>query len=95
MLNARVSGASEFINYSIGGSFADEKGILIGSEFMKKGLVANLGISKGKLKADINLNYNETYREGFKFSLRETFQISPLMPNLRSYQTIWIWIQKW
>lgn len=50
MLNARVSGASEFINYSIGGSFADEKGILIGSEFMKKGLVANLGISKGKLK---------------------------------------------
>lgn len=80
MLNARVSGASEFINYSIGGSFADEKGILIGSEFMKKGLVANLGISKGKLKADINLNYNETYREGFKFSLRETFQISPLIP---------------
>ncbi|MCQ0111010.1 TonB-linked outer membrane protein, SusC/RagA family [Zhouia amylolytica] len=80
MVNARVSGASENINYSIGGNYADEIGVLIGSEFTKKGLVANMGITKGKFKVNTNLNYSETYRENYKFSLRETYQISPLIP---------------
>ncbi|MFV9549958.1 SusC/RagA family TonB-linked outer membrane protein [Algibacter sp. PT7-4] len=80
MLNVRVSGASDNINYSVAGSFADEKGILIGSGFTKKGLNANVGITKGKLKITTNLNYNETKREDYKFSIRETYFISPLIP---------------
>ena len=80
VLNVRISGASENVNYSVAGNYADEKGVLIGSKFSKKGINANLGITKGKLKVNTNLNYSETYREDYKFSLRETYFISPLIP---------------
>ncbi len=80
LLNARITGGSEHINYSIGGNFADEKGILIGSSFTKKGLTLNLGTSKGKFKISTGLNYSETRRENHKFSIRETYFISPLIP---------------
>lgn len=81
-LNLRVSGASDNINYSVSGNYADEKGLLIGSSFTKKGINANINSTKGKLKINSNLNYSEIYREGHKFSLRETYFISPLIPVL-------------
>ena len=80
LLNVRMSGASENVNYSAGSSYADETGLLIGSMFTKKGVYANLGFTKDKFKINTSLNYSETYRENQKFSLRETFQISPLIP---------------
>ncbi|MEO8773565.1 MAG: TonB-dependent receptor [Gelidibacter sp.] len=82
LLNVRVSGASDNINYSVAGSYADEKGVLIGSGFAKKGINANVGMTKGKLKINTSLNYTETDQEDFKFSLRETYFISPLIPVL-------------
>ncbi|CAM1334737.1 SusC/RagA family TonB-linked outer membrane protein [Tenacibaculum aestuariivivum] len=80
LLNVRMSGASDNFNYSVGASHADEKGVLIGSMFTKKGVYANVGFTKDKFKVNTSLNYSETYRENEKFSLRETFQISPLIP---------------
>ena len=80
LLNVRVSGATDNINYSVSGNFADEMGLLIGSDFTKKGISANLGVKKGKLKINTNLNYTETDKETYKFSLRETYNISPLIP---------------
>lgn len=80
LLNVRVSGASDNINYSVAGSYADDKGILIGSGFDKKGINANMGMTKGKLKINTSLNYTETNQEEYKFSLRETYFISPLIP---------------
>ncbi|MBJ7881047.1 SusC/RagA family TonB-linked outer membrane protein [Gelidibacter salicanalis] len=82
LLNVRVSGASDNINYSVAGSYADEKGILIGSGFSKKGINANIASTKGKLKINTSLNYSETKQEDYKFSLRETYFISPLIPVL-------------
>ena len=82
LLDIRVSGASDNINYSVAGSYADEKGILIGSGFSKKGINANISSTKGKLKINTSLNYSETNREDHKFSLRETYFISPLIPVL-------------
>lgn len=80
LVNVRVSGATDHVNYSVGGNYADEKGVLIGSEFNKKGIFSNIGMTKGRLTFDTSLNYSETYREGHKFSLRETYYISPLIP---------------
>ncbi len=80
LLNARITGGTENLNYSIGGNFADEKGVLIGSSFTKKGLNLNLGTSKGKFKIGAAINYTETRREEHKFSIRETYFISPLIP---------------
>lgn len=82
LLNVRVSGASDNINYSVAGSYADEKGILIGSGFSKKGINANISSTKGKLKITSSLNYSETNQEEHKFSLRETYFISPLISVL-------------
>lgn len=77
--NVRVSGGAENVTYSIAGNLAEEEGILIGSEFSKKGIASNLDITLGKLKVTTNLNYSETYREDHKFSVRETYFISPLI----------------
>ena len=82
LLNIRVSGASDNINYSVAGNYADEKGVLIGSGFSKKGINANIASTKGKLKINTSLNYSETNQEDYKFSLRETYFISPLIPVL-------------
>ncbi len=82
LLNARVSGASEKLNFTLGGNFADEKGVLIGSEFTKRGLFANATFTDERLQVTGAFNYSETYRENYKFSLRETYQISPLIPIL-------------
>jgi len=82
LVNVRMSGASGNFNYSTGASSANETGLLIGSMFTKKGVYSNLGFTKDKLKINTSLNYSETYRESQQFSLRETFQISPLIPVL-------------
>lgn len=78
--NVRISGGGTNINYSIGGNYADEIGLLIGSSFTKKGVNSQINLEKGKLKVFTNLNYSETYREDHKFSIRETYFISPLIP---------------
>ncbi|CAL2102087.1 SusC/RagA family TonB-dependent receptor precursor [Tenacibaculum sp. 190130A14a] len=80
LLNARVSGASENLNYSFGGNYADEQGLLIGSSFLKKGFFVNGTLKSDKLTLSANINYTETKRNPYKFSLGETFRISPLIP---------------
>jgi TonB-linked SusC/RagA family outer membrane protein len=80
LMSVRVSGASDNVNYSVGGNYANEKGLLIGSEFSKKGIFSNVGINKGKFSVNTNLNYSETNQEAYKFSIRETYFISPLIP---------------
>jgi len=79
LVNIRISGATDYVNYSVGGNYADEAGVLIGSEFNKKGINTRLDVNKGKFKINTSLNYSETYREEYKFSLRETYFISPLI----------------
>ncbi|PTX43543.1 TonB-linked SusC/RagA family outer membrane protein [Christiangramia gaetbulicola] len=80
--NIRISGGSKNINYSVGGNYAEETGLLIGSGFTKKGVNSQINLEKGKLNVSTNLNYSETYREEHKFSIRETYFISPLIPVL-------------
>lgn len=78
--NIRISGGGKHVNYSVGGNYADEIGLLIGSNFKKKGINSQINMDKGKLKVSSNLNYSETHREDHKFSIRETYFISPLIP---------------
>jgi len=78
--SVRISGGGKNINYSISGNYADELGLLIGSAFTKKGVNSQVNLEKGKLKVSTNLNYSETYKEDEKFSIRETYFISPLIP---------------
>ena len=78
--SVRVSGAGEFIDYSINASSAKEEGIILGSDFNKKTIGINLGVKKGKFTMRNNLTYAETRREFYKFDLKEAYHISPLIP---------------
>ncbi|MDD7914845.1 SusC/RagA family TonB-linked outer membrane protein [Polaribacter ponticola] len=77
--SVRISGASENVNYSLAANNVSEEGIVLGSDFGKKSLNLNLGFTKGKFSLNGGVTYAETIREGYKFSLRDTYHISPLI----------------
>jgi TonB-linked SusC/RagA family outer membrane protein len=78
--SVRVSGASENVNYSLAANKVSEEGIVLGSDFGKKSLNLNMGFTKGKFSLKGGVTYAETTREGYKFSLRDAYHISPLIP---------------
>lgn len=78
--SVRLSGATDYVNYSLAGNLAKEDGIILGSDFEKKNINLNLGVKKGRFKFQGNVTYAETRRQGYRFSLRDTYHISPLIP---------------
>lgn len=80
--NLRISGGNELAHYSISGSFIDEDGTFIGSEYQKNNLLVNTGMTKGRLTVDLSAGYTEDYYEEVKFSIREVYELSPLIPVL-------------
>lgn len=78
--NARVSGGNELGSYSLSGGYADEEGTVLGSGFEKYNFRSRTTIKKGRFEFDGNVAYNETKREAYSLSLRETYHISPLIP---------------
>lgn len=77
--NLSINGGNENGYYGLSGSWNDEEGTLIGSEYLKKTLRAKLGMTKGRLKVDGNISYAETTSESAKFSLRDTYKLTPLI----------------
>lgn len=78
--SVRISGASENVTYSLAANNVSEEGIVLGSDFGKKSLNLNIGFTKGKFTLNGGVTYAETNREGYKFSLRDAYHISPLIP---------------
>ena len=76
----RVSGASDNVNYSLAANKVSEEGIILGSDFGKKSINLNLGFTKGRFKLNGGVTYAETKRQGYKFSLRDVYHTSPLIP---------------
>ncbi len=77
--NLSINGGNDMGYYGISGSWNDEEGTLIGSSYLKKTLRAKLGMEKGRLKVDANISYAETNSENAKFSLRDTYNLTPLI----------------
>ncbi|NOU60379.1 SusC/RagA family TonB-linked outer membrane protein [Marinifilum caeruleilacunae] len=77
--NLSINGGNELGYYGISGSWNDEEGSLMGSEYLKKTLRAKLGMEKGRLKVDANISYAETNSKSAKFSLRDTYNLTPLI----------------
>lgn len=78
--SVRFSGATDEVNYSLAGNIADEEGVILGSDFNKKNIALNLGFNKGKFSFQGNITYAETKRQGYRFSLRNTYHLTPLVP---------------
>ncbi|WP_372641539.1 SusC/RagA family TonB-linked outer membrane protein [Ancylomarina sp.] len=77
--NLSINGGSDLGYYGISGSWNDEEGTLIGSDYLKKTLRAKLGMKKGRLSVDANISYAETNSEATKFSLSDTYKLTPLI----------------
>jgi TonB-linked SusC/RagA family outer membrane protein len=75
-----ISGGNEIASYALSGQFSDEKGTLIGSRFNKSLIKARTNITKGRLSVDGSISYIESKKDYYKFSLRETYLISPMIP---------------
>lgn len=80
--NLRISGGTGMAHYSLSGSFIDEQGVFIGSEYKKNNLLVNTGMQKGRLTVDFSAGYTEDYYENVKFSIREVYELSPLISVL-------------
>ena len=78
--NVRISGGNELATYAVSGQFMNDKGTVIGSGYKKNQIKARTGIKKGFLSLDASFTYIESKNEPYKFSLRETYLISPLTP---------------
>lgn len=78
----RVSGAGDYGHFSVSGNFTDEEGIVLGSDYIRNSLRANMGTTKGRLTLNTSLSYTETKDHPYQLSLRETYHISPLVPVL-------------
>ncbi|BAX79298.1 hypothetical protein ALGA_0911 [Labilibaculum antarcticum] len=74
-----INGGNDLGYYGISGSWNDEEGTLIGSEYLKKTLRAKLGMKKGRLNVDANISYAETTNQDMKFSLSDTYKLTPLI----------------
>ncbi|RZT95482.1 TonB-linked SusC/RagA family outer membrane protein [Ancylomarina subtilis] len=77
--NLSINGGNDLGYYGISGSWNDEEGTLIGSDYLKKTLRAKLGMTKGRLSVDATISYAETNSEGQKFSLSDTYKLTPLI----------------
>ncbi|MDQ2178714.1 TonB-dependent receptor [Marinifilum sp. D714] len=87
--NVNINGGNELGYYGLSGSWNDEEGSLIGTEYLKKTLRAKLGMKKGILKVDGNISYAETNYNSvgtdlnsssqLRYSLSDTYKLTPLI----------------
>ena len=75
-----VRGGSDVAQYSISYNHVDEKGIFLGNRFKQDNARAKLRLSKYIFDVDANIAFKVTDSQGTKFSLKEMYMISPLVP---------------
>ncbi len=75
-----VRGGSDITQYSISYNHVDEKGIFLGNNFKQDNARAKLRLSKYIFDIDANLAFKVNDYKGTKFSLKEMYMISPLVP---------------
>ncbi|OHX64119.1 SusC/RagA family TonB-linked outer membrane protein [Flammeovirga pacifica] len=59
----RLSGGSDNLTYSVVGTLFDQQGIQISSAYQRKTLRANTTFEKNKLKVQVNLGYQNSYKD--------------------------------
>jgi TonB-linked SusC/RagA family outer membrane protein len=87
--NVNINGGNELGYYGLSGSWNDEEGALIGTDYLKKTLRAKLGMEKGILKIDGNISYAETNYKSvgtdlnsssqLRYSISDTYKLTPLI----------------
>ncbi|MBO9729558.1 MAG: TonB-dependent receptor [Chitinophaga sp.] len=82
--NLNLRGGGDYITYSLSGDITNEKGTFVGSDFKKKTIRSRNEYKKGIVTAEVNVAYAETKSSVPRFSVRESYFQSPLLPVLDS-----------
>lgn len=75
-----VRGGGETAQYSVSYNHADEKGIFLGNNFRQDNARMKLHMSKYIFDVDANLSFRYTKSKQPTYSLREVYNVSPLVP---------------
>ena len=75
-----VRGGGETAQYSVSYNHADDKGIFLGNDFRQDNARMKLHMSKYIFDLDANLGFRYTKSHQPTYSLKEVYNISPLVP---------------
>ena len=75
-----VRGGGEVAQYSISYNHADDKGIMLGNDYIQDNARMKLHMKKGIFDFDANLGLRYTNNKQPNWSLKEMYAISPLVP---------------
>ncbi|MDD4158492.1 MAG: TonB-dependent receptor [Proteiniphilum sp.] len=75
-----VRGGADKSNYSISYNHLDEKGIFLGNNYRHDNARAKLNLKKGIFDFDANIAFKFTDNKQPRYSLKEMYMISPLVP---------------
>ena len=75
-----VRGGGDAAQYSVSYNHADEKGIFLGNNFRQDNARVKMHMSKYIFDVDANLSFRYTKSKQPTYSLREVYNVSPLVP---------------
>ncbi|MGQ1788168.1 TonB-dependent receptor [Saccharicrinis sp. GN24d3] len=78
--NVSLKGGTEKNQYYVSAGWLDQDGTIIGTDFQKANLRSKIDFGEDWLKGGINFSYNQTDRDNRALSIRETYEILPIIP---------------
>ncbi|MDN5199922.1 TonB-dependent receptor [Fulvivirgaceae bacterium BMA10] len=78
--NVTMRGGGENINFMVSGSYFNEDGIALDSDFEKYQIRGKSSLTKGRFQLQTNLAYTEVDRTDVTYSMREVFELPPVVP---------------
>ncbi|WP_430816644.1 TonB-dependent receptor [Carboxylicivirga sp. RSCT41] len=78
--NVNFRGGTENVQYYVSAGWLDQEGTIIGTNFQKANLRSKVDFSGEWLSGGINISYNETDQDNRSLSIKETYEILPMVP---------------
>lgn len=75
-----ITGGQDNLKFALSSNYYNEKGILIGNDVNHKNARLKINFKKSIIEVDANMFFKASTTEQPKFSLKEVYMISPLVP---------------
>jgi len=75
-----ITGGQDNLKFALSSNYFNEKGIIIGNEVNHKNARLKINFKKSIVDVDANMFFKVSTKEQPKFSLKEVYMISPLVP---------------
>lgn len=78
--NVSFRGGTEAVQYYVSAGWLDQEGTIIGTDFQKANLRSKVDFKGEWLNGGINISYNETDQDRRSLSIKEAYEILPMVP---------------